>query len=202
MLTHEPVDIDPRLYALKERFLQSEPSLAAPDLEAERIQAAVSAILRGGEEWEILLIKRAEAEGDPWSGQMALPGGRRDISDRSLLHTAMRETWEETSVPLEDGGIHLGRLAPTVPNTVRLPPIVIHPYVFGVPGSTQARVSSHEVDEVLWVPLSHFKDPSTRGTVEIRYPDKSSRDFPCWRVGERVIWGLTYRILTGLLKII
>jgi 8-oxo-dGTP pyrophosphatase MutT (NUDIX family) len=200
MRTHESVDIDPRLYTLKERFLQTEPDPEALPAEGERVQAAVSAILRGGEEWEILLIKRAEAEGDPWSGQMALPGGRRDVSDESLLHTAMRETWEETSVPLEEGGVHLGRLAPTVPNTIRLPPIVIHPYVFGVPGSTRARVSSPEVDEVLWVPLDLFRDPDALGTVEIHYSDNSSREFPCWRVGERVVWGLTYRILTGLLE--
>jgi len=151
---------------------------------------------------ELLLIKRAEAEGDPWSGQMALPGGRRDPSDSSLLQTALRETAEETDILLAEHGVLLGRLDPTIPATVRLPPVTIFPFVFGVPDGAQAQVSSREVDEVLWVPVTAFQETEMAGTVEIHYGDSSSRTFPCWRVGERVIWGLTYRILTGFFEIL
>jgi 8-oxo-dGTP pyrophosphatase MutT (NUDIX family) len=194
---------DPGFLPLRERLLALEAGFeAVTDQTGGRIQAAVSVVLRAGEEWEVLLIKRAEAEGDPWSGQMALPGGRRDVSDENLLHTAMRETREETSVILEEAGVHLGRLEPTAPNTVRLPPITIFPFVFGVANETQARVSSREVDEVLWSPLSEFRSPTAVGTVEIRYPEGSSREFPCFRIRERVVWGLTYRILTGFFELL
>ncbi len=169
---------------------------------ADRTHAAVSVVLRDQGEWELLLIKRAVAEGDPWSGQMALPGGRRDPSDASLLQTAIRETEEETSVGLDDRVVHLGRLEPMIPATTRLPPITIFPYVFGVPETTEALVSSREVDEVLWVPLATLQNPGASSTVEIHYGDNSSRVFPCLRVDERVIWGLTYRILTGFFEIL
>ena len=184
MRTLEPVRTDPGFSALRERLLAQEAE-RGPFVEevGDRVRAAVSVVLRARDDWEILLIKRAEAEGDPWSGQMALPGGRRDISDETLLHTAMRETREETSVILEEAGVHLGRLEPTVPNTVRLPPITIFPFVFGVANETQARVSSREVDEVLWSPLSEFRSPTAVGTVEIHYPDSPSREFPCFRLG-------------------
>jgi len=194
---------DPRFSILREEILSLEKGLdPIPGPTADRTHAAVSVVLRDGGEWELLLIKRAVAEGDPWSGQMALPGGRRDPSDATLLQTAIRETEEETSVGLDERGVHLGRLEPMIPATTRLPPITIFPYVFGVPESTEALVSSREVDEVLWVPLATLQDPGASSTVEIHYGDNSSRVFPCLRVDDRVIWGLTYRILEGFFEIL
>ena len=44
-------------------------------------EAAVAAILRPGDHTEALFILRASREGDPWSGQMAFPGGHKDPED-------------------------------------------------------------------------------------------------------------------------
>ncbi|NNM04801.1 MAG: hypothetical protein HKO65_06820, partial [Gemmatimonadetes bacterium] len=86
--------------------------------------------------------------------------------------------------------------------THRLPPITIFPFVFGVPAGTNADSSSREVDEALWVPLAALRDPRSASTVEIQYKDTSSRTFPCIRIQDRVIWGLTYRILNGFFEIL
>ena len=204
MERHLQLLTDPRLSTVREKLISVEADLESiPARTADGVHAAVSVVLRGGSDLNLLLIRRAESEKDPWSGQMALPGGRKDPRDPSLLHTAIRETAEETSVTLEGTGVHLGRLEPTAPATKRLPPITIFPYVFGVPEETDARVSSREVDEVLWVPLFQLQDPGATGTVEIHYPDAPSRTFPCLNIEGRIIWGLTYRILTrffGLLS--
>src|SRR5215471_21768996 len=73
--------------------------------------AAVAAILRDREgEAEVLLIRRAQKTGDPWSGHMAFPGGRQDPSDLDLLHTAVRETQEEVGLELSPGRNLIGRL--------------------------------------------------------------------------------------------
>ena len=194
---------DPRLLSLQDRvFPLKGHSFQLPEDAGDRAHAAVSLILRSEKELELLLIRRAIAKGDPWSGQMALPGGRRDPSDPSLFHTAMRETEEETAVSLETASFPIGRLEPMTPATHRLPPILIFPFVFGVPSGTQAAVASREVDEVLWVSLSSFQDPEALSTVEISYPEGTSRDFPCFRIEGRVVWGLTYRILTGFLGVL
>lgn len=195
--------LDPRFSSLRAVVspLEGDP-FPLPDDAQERTHAAVSLILRSEEELELLLIRRAVAEGDPWSGQMALPGGRRHPSDPDLFRTAIRETEEETVISLEAVGFPIGRLEPMTPATHRLPPILIYPFVFGVPGGTQAAVASREVDEVLWIPLSSFQKPESLSTVEISYPDGTSRDFPCFRIKGRVVWGLTYRILTGFFGII
>src|SRR4051812_9489869 len=70
------------------------------DAAREVRRAAILLALRMREdgEPEVLMIKRADAEGDPWSGHIALPGGRMEPGDRDLSDTAVRETREETGV--------------------------------------------------------------------------------------------------------
>ncbi len=180
-------------------LLEDGSRMPPPPEKGERTRAAVSLILRPREETEVLLIRRAEAPGDPWSGQMALPGGRWEEGDRDLKATAIRETMEETALDLDAQCAALGTLSPLSPSTYRLPPLTIHPFVFGVPGDTPARVASREVAEVLWAPLGALAHPDAMGLVEIPLGD-ISREFPCIRFRERVIWGLTFRILTEFFR--
>lgn len=191
---------DSRLWVVREALASyaSDPD-DPPVTEDDRLQAAVSLVLRGGDALDVLLIKRAHHDGDPWSGHMALPGGRRDPDDATLADTAMRETREETGVDLERTGQPLGRLAVVAPQSVRLPRITIAPFVFAVPEGTGARVASREVDAVHWVPLDELRRPETAGTVEIALPG-GGRSFPCLNVAGDVVWGLTYRILTDFLE--
>jgi len=160
----------------------------------------VALVIRGGEDLELLLIKRAEADGDPWSGHMALPGGRRDPTDASLLETAMRETLEETGVVLGTNGHHLGRLSRLDPASRRLPQLSVTPHVFGVSGHTAAFVASREVHTVYWVPMAALQDPSSFGTYRHR-GDGLTRDFPSFHVEGQVVWGLTYRVLEEFLSL-
>ncbi|MDP5071772.1 MAG: NUDIX domain-containing protein, partial [Congregibacter sp.] len=64
-------------------------------------RAAVALVLqlRDGE-LGVLMIRRAEREGDPWSGQMAFPGGRMDKTDANGYAVAVRETHEEVGLLL------------------------------------------------------------------------------------------------------
>jgi 8-oxo-dGTP pyrophosphatase MutT (NUDIX family) len=160
----------------------------------------VALVLRAREPLELLLIKRAQSERDPWSGHMALPGGRRDESDTDLLRTAIREALEETGVDLERGGKPLGRLEDVAPSSPRLPKLTITPYVFGVSASVEARVASPEVERVCWVGLSHLSDPATRSRIEIPLPG-GTRIFPSFLVEGEHVWGLTYRILERFLQL-
>ena len=190
-----PVVSDARLRRLQDRLSRRPEAGTEPEPLEGYTEAAVSLIIRASAELDVLLIKRAESERDPWSGHIALPGGRRDIGDMSLAHTAIRETSEETGVELSTSGSSLGRLKRVVPSHPNLPPITITPYVFGVPEHVEARVNSAEVDQVLWMPLPVLLDPKTRGTTTIPLPEGPA-DFPCYHVGGHTIWGLTFRILS------
>ena len=166
----------------------------------DRLQAAVSVVIRGREELDFLMIKRARSERDPWSGHMALPGGRRDESDRDLRHTARRETLEETGVHLERVGAALGRLDDVAPSSPQLPELTISSFVFGVPADTAAWVASGEIEEIFWVSLEDLRNPDNHGTIEISLP-RGPRDFPCYHLVGEHVWGLTHRILQHLLEL-
>jgi len=168
---------------------------AEPKPREGHTQAAVALVVRASDDLELLLIERAKSVRDPWSGHVALPGGRRDAEDANLAETAIRETAEETAVELSSSGWPLGRLERVVPSHPNLPPITIMPYVFGVPEGIEANADSVEVDEVLWVGLPVLLDPQTRGTTTILLPEGPT-DFPCYRVDGHVIWGLTFRIIS------
>ena len=74
--------------------------------EANYRQAAVAMILAEGDtELDVCFIRRAEREGDPWSGQVAFPGGRADPVDPTASAVAERETLEEIGLPLLSGDL-------------------------------------------------------------------------------------------------
>lgn len=194
-------------------------SAAAPSAELERLRAtlagrapvladaepgirraATALILRHGSAGlELLLIQRAVFEGDPWSGQVALPGGRADAADASLVHTAMRETREETGLDLESGGRLLGQLDELHPRTPVLPPIVVRPHVFALERD-QPVVANPEVAAAFWVPLAVLRDPATTQESRIRVRDAWWR-VPSFVVQERVVWGMTERMVRQLLTL-
>ena len=186
---------DARLRELVDRLSDRPEPRREPEPHDGHTEAAVSLILRASAELEVLLIKRAESERDPWSGHVALPGGRKDSEDANLMRTAIREAAEETGVELSNSGWRLGRLAQVTPSHPNLPPITITPYVFGIPEVIEARANSAEVDRVLWVALPVLLDPKTLGTTTIVLPEGPA-DFPCYWVDGNAIWGLTFRILS------
>lgn len=188
---------DPRIARLAQ-ILRHRPALAA-EREAATREAAVALLLRPRDELELLLIKRAEHPSDPWSGHMALPGGRRESHDEDLLATAMREAREEIGIETSVGD-RLGALDEVHPRSVRLPPIVIAPFVLTVPPHASARPDPAEVEAALWVPLSALADERAADQLILEL-EGSQRTFPAYRYGEYLIWGLTHRILQQFLEL-
>ena len=163
-----------------------------------RLETAVSLILTPGPHgFEALFIRRAVREGDPWSGQIGLPGGRREPGDADRLATALRETAEEIGVELTADSL-LGPLDDLHPSASSLlPSVVISPYVFGL-RSRPKTILSDEVEGVLWAGLSDLAAREARTVVKVRGIET---EVPCFLRGDAVIWGLTYRILKSLLPL-
>lgn len=165
----------------------------------DRQQASVALVLTpaGPTDLSLLLIRRARRVGDPWSGHMALPGGRKDAGDSDLLATAIRETGEETGVDLR-GAPLLGQLDDLQPTTPVLPPITVRPYVFGLP-SVPTVVPNHEVDAISWVRLSALIQSETRTTIRV---GNVHRTVEAYLSHGDVIWGMTHRILKPFLGLV
>jgi 8-oxo-dGTP pyrophosphatase MutT (NUDIX family) len=158
--------------------------------------AAVAVVLAPNPD-SILLIRRAERSGDPWSGHVALPGGRRETGDATLLDTAIRETWEEVGFRLSPVDL-AGVLEDVIPRTPVLPPIAVRPYVF-VTRAQPETVLSAEVSTVSWVHLDHLILPQTHHLVRLEVGGEA-RLVQAYELPNGIVWGMTERIITGLLK--
>jgi 8-oxo-dGTP pyrophosphatase MutT (NUDIX family) len=160
-------------------------------------EAAVALVLRptpAADDLELLLIKRAERAGDPWSGQVALPGGRFDAADESLEETALRETREEVGLDVRAHGTVIGQLDELRPRTPVLPPIIVRPFVCVVRG-VGALQPNHEVAAMHWLPLTTLFARETRVSTSVHVRDVRMR-VEAYQVGDLVIWGMTERILS------
>jgi len=189
----------PEIAQLTERIARHTPEEKD---EAGIRRAAVALILRLGEkseEPEIFFIQRAHYETDPWSGQVAFPGGREETSDKSLMDTAIRETREETGIDIGRDGVIIGQLDDLRPQTARLPSIVVRPFVALV-GHQSDPVLSSEVADSFWVPLAMLRDGTGwRDTIVTAGGLEFTRR--AFHHGEFVVWGMTERILSHFLSI-
>lgn len=159
---------------------------------AGRRRAAVAIVVHDAAAGpEMLFIERAERAGDPWSGQMAFPGGRVDPGDVDVRAAAERETREEVGLDL-GGAEPLGRLDDVHAGVRLVAPLVLSAFVYRVAARTPL-VPNHEVREALWVPADRLIEPARH--VGHRW---GPARLPGIRVGEpdrQVVWGLTYQLL-------
>lgn len=147
----------------------------------------------------VLLMRRAQRSGDPWSGHMSFPGGRLSASDRSGFHAAMREAAEETGLQLREQE-YVGRLSDVVTRRHERPvPMLVSPYVFRVEREP-AWLLNHEAVETLWVPLDFLAQTVNRSELRWRVGPVNLR-LPSYVYEGRTIWGLTLLMLNELVKL-
>jgi 8-oxo-dGTP pyrophosphatase MutT (NUDIX family) len=170
-----------------------------PRVLAGRRRAAVAVVVHDAvSEPEMLFIERAQHPGDPWSGQMAFPGGRVDPGDRDARAAAERETLEEVGLSLT-GAEHLGRLDDLHAGVRLVSPLVLSAFAYRI-AMRSALTPNHEVAAALWVPVRTLLDPAR----SVRHRWGPTR-WPGICVGEpdrHVVWGLTYRLLQDLFGLV
>lgn len=163
-------------------------------------RAAVAVLLHFGDEAEVLLMRRVERTGDPWSGQISLPGGRHEPGDPDLLTTAIRETHEEVGIDLAGVAVPLGRLTPMQARARGgLMAMDVSPFVFRANERAEP-VPGEEAEEAFWFPLQR----AAAGGLDhpFSYEGKGgTRRLPSWRFEGRTVWGMTHRILSELIGI-
>lgn len=165
--------------------------------DATRREAAV-ALLLVPEPDRFLVIARAEREGDPWSGHLACPGGRREAGDRTLLETASRETIEEVGVDLR-GSTRVWQLDDLAPATPSLPPLVVRPFVFLLEDEPHVSTNA-EVARFAWVTFRQLVEDSPLQEAEIAVGGQSRR-VSGYRLADGLLWGITERIVTPLVEL-
>jgi len=147
----------------------------------------------------ILLIRRADREGDRWSGHLAFPGGRWTPGDGELVDTARRETREEVGLDLSASAL-IGTLDDLAPRTSILPPILVRPFVFHQPNRPRLALN-HEVAEAWWLPLETLLGSEKLMPVEFQRHGTLVRTMG-YHLEQGILWGMSERILTPLLHLL
>jgi 8-oxo-dGTP pyrophosphatase MutT (NUDIX family) len=165
-------------------------------------EAAVALILRetNDDVLELLFIKRAARANDPWSGQIAFPGGRHEKFDTSLEETAVRETLEEVGFDLRRDGTIIGALDESRPRIPVLPPVIVRPFVATIAFDATG-APSDEVEKYFWAPLDAVLDPAASRITEIPVRQTTTLR-PAIHFGDYVIWGMTEGILRRFEEIV
>lgn len=188
-----------KLAALEQALRRHQPQRVS--LDGEPTRAAVGMILDPRpDDLHLFFIHRAEVDGDPWSGHMGFPGGRMDREDPDVLGTVFREVDEEVGIDLRRHGRLIAPLDEIQGMARgRQLSLVISPFVFALEQAVEPR-PNHEVQSVLWVPLSFLADADNESIVEHLIDGQSMR-LPAYIYRDRTIWGLTLRMIHSLLEV-
>jgi 8-oxo-dGTP diphosphatase len=167
------------------------PTLLKPISDEQGANAAVALLLKPKRnDFDLLLVKRVENPSDTWSGQMALPGGKREPKDKDLKDTVMRETMEETGIKLDDRRF-LGVL--TAISSESKPEIKILPFIVLLKDEPKLKLNKEELESFIWVPFEEIVQ--SKGTVEFSFGKVSAYIF-----ADAIVWGVTYRIINKFIQ--
>lgn len=168
-------------------------------------RAAVALIEGHDESGEqaLLFIRRTHREDDPWSGDMAFPGGRMQPTDCEPRQTAIRETQEETGLDLVRHGRMVCRMSDRLTREhARWRPMVVTPYLFTWPQSQRGLPSvtlNHEAQAAVWVPKWVLASREYRAIRPFPTPLGTLR-LPCCRYQDYCIWGLSFSLVQEYLR--
>jgi 8-oxo-dGTP pyrophosphatase MutT (NUDIX family) len=154
--------------------------------------AVVILLKKNSHDFQVLFVNRAKKASDPWSGQTALPGGKRNPEDHDLKQTVIRETLEETNINLLEYCSFLG-IMKTV-RSVHKPKMRILPFVV-LQEKEQDIELNGELIGYFWESLKKLEQNG--GSIKFK-----SKEVPAYIIGNNVVWGLTYKIVNNLLSLL
>ena len=122
---------------------------------------------------------------------MAFPGGKKNLQDKTLVDTVMREVLEETSIDLRNK-IALGFMEP-IYSAVRKT-LAVQPVIFVFDEYPQITLN-YELTKYIWAPLTEIKHGKTYAVVK-------GWEGPVYKVQGETVWGLTFRMLEKIIKLL
>lgn len=158
-----------------------------------RLSSVVVLAYENQEMVHFLLLKRSDYQG-VHSAQVSFPGGKKDESDRDLLHTAVRELSEETGIIIQEQNI----IRPL--STMYIPPsnFLVHPFVAVLPELPTIVLDERESQYSFGISISELLDDANLQTTEIKTSYGTLKNVPYFNLRNEIIWGATAAILNEL----
>lgn len=132
------------------------------------------------------------------SGQVSLPGGRKEDQDKDIVTTALRETEEEIGVSINDVKV-IGTLS-----DLYIPPsqYKITPTVGYIAHEPEFDIDTREVKELFIAELDHIIHPQFRKKKNLLVRGNYRLDTPYFDIQNKVVWGATAMILSEFSKVV
>lgn len=178
----------PTLDVIRRHLANRTPVLAA----ISGRHAAVALVLRQHfNQLQMLIIHRAEHDGDPWSGDLAFPGGKVDAEDRTAQAAAEREALEEVGMDLA-AAEYLGQLD-DLPGAFL--PVRVSCFVYFLPHPVNFTLN-YEVANYDWLPLERFHEEARHRHMAFPFRGRTTRQPVVDLIDEApVLWGITHRLI-------
>ena len=185
----------PTLETIRQHLANHAPALAADSVR----HAAVALVLRQQtSQLQMLIIHRAKHDGDPWSGDLAFPGGKVDPEDATAQAAAEREAREEVGMDLTSAE-YLGQLD-DLPGAFL--PIRVSCFVYFLPRSVDFTLN-HEVADYDWLPLERFHEEARHSHMTFPFRGRTTRQPVVELIDEApVLWGITHRLIEQFFELV
>lgn len=160
------------------------------------IDAAVLIPVYRSQPGELHIVMILRNPGGVHGGQIAFPGGKHDPADDTMLDTALRETREELGLVVPRNDI----LAELPMEQTRTTGYRVFPYVARITLPDQWQIAEREIAEIVDVRLNDLISPGAHDKMIERFPTwHKAEQVSYYRIGERRLWGLSYRILQPII---
>lgn len=142
----------------------------------------------------VTLIMRA-VDGGAHSGQIAFPGGKKELEDADLIATALREADEE--IALDPAIVHI--LGPISPLYIPVSNFIVQPIIGYTTELPNLVKCDFEVADIFSISLKTLFDSKGDTVVHITVPISGKLNITAYIINESVIvWGATAMILSEL----
>lgn len=148
-------------------------------------------------EWHFPLIVRSKNERDRHSGQISLPGGKREEMDKDFAETAIRETSEE--IGIEKHYVRIIReLSP-----IYIPPsnFYVYPFISYTKKNPEFILQQSEAVEIIEFPITSFLNLPDSPEI-MALPGAGGHEVPVINFNGYIIWGATAMILSEFSQLI
>lgn len=162
-------------------------------------ESAVSLVLfEEDEKLKSVLIQRAVYNG-AHSGQISLPGGKKDLVDIDLRATALRECEEEIGIA-KDELIDLGALTPVF---IPVSNFSVFPFVFFHPTIPKFTRDPKEVAAIIVFEIKDIcREEALQQTAISTSPNRILNNVPCFIINEKIVWGATALVLNEFRRLL
>lgn len=138
-----------------------------------------------------LITRQSNHPEDKHKGQIALPGGRVDHTDKDTWETALRETVEEIGVKIDQ----INKIGALSPLYIPVSDHHVFPYVAFYTGLPEFQIQEQEIVSIHEIELFQLQDSGNRRMQEIKTTNGPVLSVPTIQISDLTIWGATGMIL-------